>query len=155
MKSANGPRSRLRSCGSTPQSYARVISGQRRNFRPYYIDGFSGPGEHLRKDTKEGVAGSPIEVLEQLNGLRDKQLISAQYDEKVGPLTVRVGGDRLNATDLMHFAYRGTIMSAKAYIALDDPTEDGRKADLQKFRDLSPAMAASTSVAAVVGQCRA
>lgn len=43
-------------------AYSTVLSAQRQ-FRTYYIDGFSGPGEHRRKETLERVLGTPIEVL--------------------------------------------------------------------------------------------
>ena len=39
------------------------MKAQRTRFRTYYIDGFSGPGEHRRKKTKERILGTPLEVL--------------------------------------------------------------------------------------------
>jgi three-Cys-motif partner protein len=39
------------------------VKAQRTKFRTYYIDGFSGPGEHRRKATKERIRGTPLEVL--------------------------------------------------------------------------------------------
>jgi three-Cys-motif partner protein len=43
-------------------AYSSILKAQGR-FRTYYIDGFSGPGEHRRKETGEPVMGTPIEVL--------------------------------------------------------------------------------------------
>lgn len=44
-------------------AYSTILKARGRRLRTYYIDGFSGPGEHRRKDTKERVLGTPMEVL--------------------------------------------------------------------------------------------
>src|SRR5688572_31131074 len=43
-------------------AYSRILSKQR-GLSHVYVDAFSGAGQHVRKDTNELVAGSPLNAL--------------------------------------------------------------------------------------------
>src|ERR1700680_3526212 len=43
-------------------AYCTILKA--RNLHPIYIDGFAGPGVHIRKKTRELVKGSPLNALE-------------------------------------------------------------------------------------------
>lgn len=47
--------------------------------------------------------------------------------EKTGPYSLRVKAKALNATDLMHFAFRTQIVNARVHASYDDPSKYGRE----------------------------
>jgi len=53
---------KIRIVASYAQAYSTIVSANR--LKPHYIDGFSGGGVHLRKDTKEQVLSTARRVLE-------------------------------------------------------------------------------------------
>jgi three-Cys-motif partner protein len=63
MKLGRGRRSNLRSFKKYGPAYTNAFSGKGRTLKRYYIDGFSGAGVHLSKQSKGVIEGSPARAL--------------------------------------------------------------------------------------------
>jgi three-Cys-motif partner protein len=75
------------------QAYSTILTAQRRRNLPLehvYIDGFSGPGVHLSRKTKDFVAGSPLNALKVVPPFVEYYLVDLDGD-KVAYLHKLVG----------------------------------------------------------------
>ena len=64
------------------QEYSKILSAQRNPpFHHVYVDGFSGPGEHIAKRTGEFVRGSPLNALAVAPPFKEHFLVDLDGDK--------------------------------------------------------------------------